>query len=209
MKLLHNFTVRLSVGTGLPWADCCEPGEMYSVCFPSSLCSKDTHKTHHFNSLLISESYSKPLSCFCFGLKQDQKKPSINLFPVTLHWIALPVLHLILKLHFIYGWPTTTQASPLIPLPSGTQWNLDNYSLPSTALTWGLHVSPKHATHPPFKNSTKRETTPFKSKPQFQIVNLLPLILKSIFLGQWRDTTSSKPLNDFGPRLNTTWRSQL
>lgn len=37
-----------------------------------------------------------PVSCFV--LKQDQKKPSINLFPVTLHWIVLPVLHLILKL---------------------------------------------------------------------------------------------------------------
>lgn len=139
--LLHIFLVCLSAGTALPWSDCFELGEMSSVCFkcfrsfPSSPCSKDMSKPHHLHSLLISESRSKPPSCFCFGLKQDQKKPSINLFPVTLYWIALPVLHLILKLCFIYGWPNTIQASPFIPFPSGTQWNPDDYSLPRTALT--------------------------------------------------------------------------
>lgn len=135
---------------------------MSSVCFRrfrpflSSPCSKDMSKPHHSHSLLISESCSKPPSCFCFGLKQDQKKPSINLFPVTLYWIALPVLHLIPKLCFIYGWPNTIQASPFIPFPSGTQWNPYDHSLPRTALTKTLLVSPEHAAYPPFKASTKK-----------------------------------------------------
>lgn len=135
---------------------------MPSVCFrhfrpfPSSPRSKDMSKSHHLHSLLISESYSKPPSCFCFGLKQDQKKPSINLFPVTVYWTALPVLHLILKLCFIYGWPNTIQASPFIPFPSGIQWNPDKYSLPRTALKRTLHVSPSMLLYPPFKASTKR-----------------------------------------------------
>lgn len=143
---------------------------MSSVCFrcfrpfPSSRCSKDMHKPHHLHSLLISESYSKPSSCFCFGLKQDQKKPSINLFPVTLYWIAFPVLHLILRLRFVYGWPNTIQASPFIPFPSAYSeiWTIIHFQVqpshglcmwaPSTLLTHLLKPAQKEK-RPHFKLS--------------------------------------------------------
>lgn len=186
---------------------------MSSVCFrcfrplPSSPCSKDTHKPHHLHSLLDSESYSKPPSCFCFGLKQGLKKPSINSFPVTLYWIALPVLHLLLKLCFIYCWPKPTKHLPSIPFLlaySGICTTVHFQVHPSHGLhMWAPHTLLTRVLKPALKD--KRPL--FKTKPQFQIVNFLPLILKSIFLGQWRETTSPKLLNDFGSWLNTPWQS--
>lgn len=164
MKLLHDFVVRLCAGTGLPRSDCCKLGEMSSVCFRCfsqtipflSVQQGHTQAPITYTSSLSLNPIQNHHPVFCFGFKHDQKKPSINLFPVTLYWIALPVLHLIIKLHFVYGWPNTIQTSPFIPFPSGVQWNLDDYPLPSTALAQALHRSPNHATRPPLKTSTKR-----------------------------------------------------
>lgn len=49
--------------------------------FPSSPCNKDTHKPHHLHSFLISESYSKPPSCFLFWFKTKPKETLYKLVP--------------------------------------------------------------------------------------------------------------------------------
>lgn len=140
---------------------------------------------------------------FPFSLKQDQKKPSINLFPMTLYWIALPVLHLILKL-----------ASPL-PLGQTKCISLRSLSFQHTvqsglwftcrsSLRGASPVIPNHAAHP-----EQKEKWPLLNWATASNCNLLPLTLKSILLGQWRETTGPKLLNDSGPWLNTSWWSLL
>lgn len=100
---------------------------------------------------------------FCFVLKQDQKKPSINLFPVTPYWIVLPVLHLILKLSSLPH-SVLIKHHPSISLSAHSAWP-DYDPLADTA-----PISSNLATCPPFKASTRWAMPPFPTEPQFQII---------------------------------------
>lgn len=143
---------------------------------------------------------------FPFVLKQDQKKPSINLFPMTLYWIVRPVLHLTLKLSSPLPLGQTKCLPSISPHSLSFQHTVQSglWFTCRSSLHRASPVIPNHNAHPEWK-----EKLPLLNRATASNCNLLPLILKSILLGWWRKTTGPKLLNDSGLWLNTSWWSLL